>query len=439
MPEAAATEPQPAATSRDGPPKRLWDAWMKLDQGKKSRALFVGAGLSATLFLVILIVHIAVTTTSATTPRQVVIAFTDGRADDLLALNYLAHRSDVFVPYVVTAANGPGSAYATHRNVRGFYSLVASSPARPRVPTVLIGAPFATADTATHNCTYRRAVDPEERQRVDSAYGASRLFRAPLRTQAADLFAAAHAALAAGDDERRAAPGQPEYFLPAVRSFLERQADGSVTLLAMGPLTDVNALLRATGSSGAELRRKVQRVVVSGGTISAFGDLGPYYATNTRAEMNLFLDPAAANAVLARGADDPDVTVVPADAVAAVPYSKSWAKLTHAAAGNPVDSALGRMLSGYYASVRPQSHFDEVGVPRDLAAAAMATSPRTRAGSRGVVGHVAVSGVGSANLDGVGVLGATAPTTAPVTVVSSLDAEAFWPEYHSMTAAPWPR
>ena len=446
-PKAAAAAPGPAAAASTPPagvdpnaPKHVqaWQYWQQLDQRKKSKASFFAAGMCAVLFVVILVLHIATSTSSATTPRQQVVVFTDGRPDDFLALNYLAHRSDVSVSMVVVAAGSVGSAAAAVRNVRGFYGLVAKSAGGPSAPRIFVGSPFPLADRSRHNCTYVRAVDPAVSALVDDVFGASAALRrsAPARS-AADLFAAANAATKATGGVPTVVDAPPAYFLPALRSQLSGAVAGSVVLLALGPLTDVAAVL---DDANGNLRTAIGRVVVSGGAVQRDGDLGPFFGSNTRAETNFFLDPDAAHRVLARQPGDPAVTVVPVDVAVSVPYAAAWAALvTNVPSGRPVDAWLASMLAAFYSATKPQSRFADVGVPRDLIAAVAASSPRFRGQSRAFVASVGVAAHPGA-LDVAGVLGATTNSTnQPVAVLSAIPTSTFWSEYQLMTAAPWPQ
>jgi pyrimidine-specific ribonucleoside hydrolase len=82
-----------------------------------------------------------------------------------------------------------------------------------------------------------------------------------------------------------------------------------VTLLALGPLTDVAALLR----SHPDVAPRIERVVAMGGAVHVPGNVG---AGHENVEFNLWIDPLAAGEVLASGVP---VTLVPLDATNDVP------------------------------------------------------------------------------------------------------------------------
>ena len=86
-------------------------------------------------------------------------------------------------------------------------------------------------------------------------------------------------------------------------------APESVTVLSLAPLTDTADLLRAH----PQLSRKISRIVAMGGAVGVPGNIGPGHE---RAEYNIWIDPVAAQEVLA--ADVP-LTLVPLDATNDVP------------------------------------------------------------------------------------------------------------------------
>lgn len=93
------------------------------------------------------------------------------------------------------------------------------------------------------------------------------------------------------------------------RTLLDRPT-GSVDLLALGPLTNVAALL--TDHPEAALR--LRRIIAMGGAVDEPGNVGP------RAEFNMAADPEAAAIVFAAGLN---LTLVPLDATRKVRASRS--------------------------------------------------------------------------------------------------------------------
>jgi hypothetical protein len=84
-----------------------------------------------------------------------------------------------------------------------------------------------------------------------------------------------------------------------------------VHLLALGPLTNVARALALEPDIGA----RIASITIMGGAVDVNGSVSPGYA----AEWNLWVDPAAANAVLASGVD---ITLVPLDATNDVPATR---------------------------------------------------------------------------------------------------------------------
>jgi inosine-uridine nucleoside N-ribohydrolase len=425
----------PAPPADENPLQKGYRKFLELDQLKKSKAAFFAAFACAGLFFVILIVHLATVTTKATTARLTVIPFTDGQPDDLFALNYLAHRSDVRVPFVVAVTNSLASSTAAYRNVKRFYKLMSNSPNAPKIPEVLIGAPLATADSLTHNCTYSRVINPTERVKLDLLYGAGVDLRAATRRTAAEIFADAR-----GVKQGQNTVKQPEYFLPRLRSFLGGQGDRTVVLLALAPVTDIAAVL----NDAATPKQKISRVVISGGVVRVQGDVftRTFLGTNQVAESNLFLDPDAAKRIFARRSDDPDVLLVPTGAATSVPYTLSWTDLTQPPASkSPVDKWLAGVLLKLKAALGDSSAswFEKTYVPRDLVAATIVSSPRVRGGSTAVVDRLGVS-VDQTNLGANGQVGKVADAAiGTASVTKTVDVGSFWTDYLSITQAPWPK
>ncbi|MDR7481267.1 MAG: nucleoside hydrolase [Armatimonadota bacterium] len=111
------------------------------------------------------------------------------------------------------------------------------------------------------------------------------------------------------------APAQAPAPGGAVEAIIQRvlQAPGEITLLALGPLTNVALALAAE----PRLARAVRRIVVMGGAVLTWGNVTP------AASANLYNDPEAARLVYRSGAPLAQVgldvcrpTVIPADHLA---------------------------------------------------------------------------------------------------------------------------
>lgn len=110
------------------------------------------------------------------------------------------------------------------------------------------------------------------------------------------------------------APPAPETAPALMRAVIEA-SPVPVTLLALGPLTNVAEALQAA----PDLAGRLAMVYVMGGAVDVPGNLpgsGAGLEDNLNAEWNIYVDPYAANAVLQSGAP---VTLIPIDATNHVP------------------------------------------------------------------------------------------------------------------------
>jgi pyrimidine-specific ribonucleoside hydrolase len=113
----------------------------------------------------------------------------------------------------------------------------------------------------------------------------------------------------------------PKQFADAVQTLdnILRAADRPVTILAVGPLTNLGAALQAA----PELAGKIEKIVIMGGALDVPGniqDITPR-SPNAHAEWNIYIDPHAANLVFASGAP---VVLVPLDVTNQVPLTESF-------------------------------------------------------------------------------------------------------------------
>jgi purine nucleosidase/pyrimidine-specific ribonucleoside hydrolase len=104
---------------------------------------------------------------------------------------------------------------------------------------------------------------------------------------------------------------RPEPAAEALAGILTAHPPGGVDLLALGPLTNLAALI--AGHPGAAAR--IGRVIAMGGAVREAGN------TAHGAEFNLGHDPEAAGAVLAAGLD---LTLIPLDATRRVRAGAAW-------------------------------------------------------------------------------------------------------------------
>ena len=97
-------------------------------------------------------------------------------------------------------------------------------------------------------------------------------------------------------------------------ALLIEQVEPGVSLLALGPLTDVADALRAD----PELATRVASIVIMGGAVDAAGNVTDPALDAAASEWNVYVDPTAAEQVLGSGAP---VLLVPLDATEHVPVT----------------------------------------------------------------------------------------------------------------------
>ncbi len=109
------------------------------------------------------------------------------------------------------------------------------------------------------------------------------------------------------------AGGEPaELDAPALIARVLRETDEPVTIVAVGPLTNIAAALQEQ----PDLASDIGMIYVMGGAVDAPGNV-----QGSPAEWNIYVDPAAANIVLNAGAP---VTLIPLDATGDVPVTEDF-------------------------------------------------------------------------------------------------------------------
>lgn len=185
--------------------------------------------------------------------RTRVVVDTDLAPDDLTALAFLLSSPDVTVVAVTVSGTGEVRCPAGLDVVRG----VLAATGDEDVPTAC-GRSTPLAGHRTFPTPWRDA--------ADDAWG----LRLP-------------------------APGPAPRAVSAERLLAESLAPGDVTLVTLGPLTNVAAAFRADPG----LADRVGSVVVMGGAVDVPGNVT---GAGSRAEWNMYIDPTAADEVLGSGA-----------------------------------------------------------------------------------------------------------------------------------------
>ncbi|QJD16053.1 nucleoside hydrolase [Paracoccus sanguinis] len=106
-------------------------------------------------------------------------------------------------------------------------------------------------------------------------------------------------------------PVQDRHAVDFLVETLRREPAGTVTLVPIGPLTNIAAAFR----QAPDVIARVGRIVMMGGAYFEVGNVTP------AAEFNIFVDPLAAAEVFAAGAD---LVVVPLDVTHRALTSRAW-------------------------------------------------------------------------------------------------------------------
>jgi inosine-uridine nucleoside N-ribohydrolase len=121
-----------------------------------------------------------------------------------------------------------------------------------------------------------------------------------------------------------------------------------ITVLALGPLTNVAAALEATPT----LVDNIEMIYVMGGAVDVAGS--SVSDENTFAEWNIFSDPHAARLVFESGAP---ITLVPLDATNEVPVTPEFVAQLEAAKATPAADFVATLLANNAESIASGSYF----------------------------------------------------------------------------------
>lgn len=219
------------------------------------------------------------TPTPVTGPARPVIIDTDMAADDWIAILFLLNRPDVNVAAITVTGTGeahcePGIANAMR---------LAALAGRPDIP-----ASCGRATPLRGDHTF----PPDWRDRVDDLAG-----------------------LTLPDNP---APVTPQTAVDLLSGTIMAMPD-KVTILTLGPLTNLAELLQST----PEIKDAIEMVYVMGGAVDVPGNVGYSRAgiDNFVAEWNIYVDPHAAAVVFQSGVP---VTLIPLDATQNVPITTDF-------------------------------------------------------------------------------------------------------------------
>lgn len=212
-------------------------------------------------------------------PPVPIILDTDMAHEDMFAALYLLQHPNVELKAITVAGTGEAHCEPGMRNALGLATLAGK-------PTLPVACGRDLPLEGEH-------VFPESwRQAADSAYGV------PLPENPkppSDLLA-------------------PELITEVIRQSSER-----LILVAVGPLTNLGEALR----DHPEIVENIAAIYIMGGAIEVPGNVGfsGVGIENELAEWNIYIDPQAANLVLASGAP---IYMVPLDATSEVPIRRAF-------------------------------------------------------------------------------------------------------------------
>jgi inosine-uridine nucleoside N-ribohydrolase len=213
----------------------------------------------------------ATTTRLPATSAVPVVIDTDAAIDDLVALTFLLSSDEVDVRAITISGTGEVRCPAG-------VSVMQELLARTGDEGVPIGCGRATPLDGTH------AFPDEWRDAADSGWG---------------ILAPTHA---------------PEPDAPTAVELLVESVEPGVTLLTLGPLTNVAEAFRADG----ELAGRIDSIVTMGGAVDASGNVTEPDLDGAHSEWNVYVDPVAASEVFGSGAP---LLLVALDATNSVPVT----------------------------------------------------------------------------------------------------------------------
>lgn len=230
--------------------------------------------------------------------------------------------------------------------------------ASPELELKAVTTVFGNVALAATTANAGRLLALCDRADVPIAVGAARPLVHPQRELAAEIHG--------WDGLGGRATALPAPVVPGSRSAIEmladvlRTSDRPVTLVPIGPLTNIALLLAVH----PELAPRIERIVWMGGSLGGGNTTGA-------AEFNAYSDPEAAHRVLTQA--DVPVTMVPLDLTLRCPAGPEWIE---ALAAGPRCAALAEVITHYRASFRDRYGIDAVAV-HDAVAVLEAVLPGT--------------------------------------------------------------
>jgi len=248
--------------------------------------------------------------TSTPKPGLYVVIDTDMAPDDWMAILYLLHRTDVDVRAIAVTGAGEAHCDAGVRNALGLIALAHHAP----IP-VACGPETPLQGNHTFPQSWRDFVDGLAGQKL-----------APSVNPGAGI-------------------GAVKLLTQTILS-----SPGKVTLLTLGPLTDIALALQATPT----LVNQIAGVYVMGGAVKVPGNLNGNVAGNTAAEWNIYIDPHAANVVFASGLP---VTLVGLDATREAPLTMGFLQRLATNQKTSTTAFIYAVLSQMQDSIRSGTYF----------------------------------------------------------------------------------
>jgi len=223
--------------------------------------------------------------------------------------------------------------------------------ASPEVNLLAITTVFGNVDLATTTANALRLRALAGLGHVPVAAGAARPLVHPQAVRASDWHAADGLG---GHADELGDPAGPVHARGAVALMADllRAAPEPVTLVSIGPLTNVALLLAAH----PDVRPRIGRIVAMGGALSGGN-------TTAATEFNVHCDPEAARRVLVE--EDVPTTLVPLDLTLRCTVDGPW--LDALAAAGPLGALLARMIEHYRTRFAAFSGRDEVALHDSLA------------------------------------------------------------------------